>query len=160
MATWQQFSDEAPQLAGAVQAALDAGKHKVMATLRSDGSPRVSGTEVPISGGEVWLGSMPSSVKARDLQRDPRVAIHSATIDEELKTGDAKVSGRAVEVTDPEVLTRFSADFAEESGQDIPEPFHLFRVDITEVVLTTVEGDHLVVRSWHEGRGERRVERS
>lgn len=30
---------------------------------------------------------------------------------------------------------------------------HAFRIDVMEVVLTTVEGDGLVVTSWHPGRG-------
>ena len=69
-------------------------------------------------------------------------------------TGDAKVAGLAVEVTDEDVL----AGFAEDTP---PGPFHLFRLDLTEVVLVRLgePADHLVIESWHEGRGLRRVER-
>lgn len=72
-------------------------------TLWRDGSPRMSGIEVDISGGEVWLGSMPGAMKARDLLRDGRVALHSAAVDPEMTTGDAKLAGRALEVTDEAV---------------------------------------------------------
>jgi hypothetical protein len=37
-----------------------------------------------------------------------------------------------------------------------------FRVDLTEVVLTSLGGDppdHLVIESWQQGKGYRRVER-
>jgi hypothetical protein len=44
MVTWKQFSEEVPALADAVQARFKAHKHHVLATLRKDGSPRVSGT--------------------------------------------------------------------------------------------------------------------
>jgi len=47
------------------------------------------------------------------------------------------------------------------SGGAPPGPFHLFRAGVTEVVLVRVgePPDHLVIESWHEGRGLRRVER-
>src|SRR2546426_12000890 len=41
-------------------------------------------------------------------------------------------------------------------------PFHLFRVDVDEIVLTTLGGDppdHLVIETWRERRGTTRVER-
>ena len=100
MATWEQFSSEAPDLAKAVRARFEATKHHVISTLRRDGSPRVSGTEVEFRGPELILGSMWQAVKARDLQRDGRFALHSNPGDGSLDGGDAKISGRAVEVTD------------------------------------------------------------
>ena len=36
---------------------------------------------------------------------------------------------------------------------------HLFRLDVTELVLTRVQGDDLVVDSWHAGHGARQVTR-
>ena len=70
--------------------------------------------------------------------------------------GDAKLSGRAVEVTDPATVAAFVAHrFGDEHAQQPQEPFHLFRADVTEIVRTTVQGDLLVVESWHEDEGER-----
>jgi hypothetical protein len=156
---WDEFSTEAPDLAGAVRRSFDAGKHKVMATLRRDGAPRVSGTEVQFLEGDLWLGSMPGSVKAADLRRDPRVAIHSPTVDEELAVGDCKVSGRVEEITDPAEKTAWAGHYAQDAGAAPPEPFDLFRVLVDEVARTTVDGDHLVIESWSTARGLRRVER-
>ena len=82
MATWNEVEAAVPELASAVRAAFDAHKHKVLATLRADGSPRVSGNEAVFRGGELWLGMMDRSVKALDLLRDPRLAIHSATVED------------------------------------------------------------------------------
>jgi hypothetical protein len=156
MATWSEISTNAPDLASAVERSFGVGKHKVMATLRRDGSPRVSGTEVVFRSGEVWIGSMPGARKAQDLQRDPRIAIHSPTVDEELTLGDAKLSGTAVEVTEPAVIEAWLAAGAEEGAQAPPPgEFHLFRIDVTEVARTWVEGDELVVASWGAERGER-----
>ena len=86
--------------------------------------------------------------------------MHGATVDAELKDGDAKLSGRAIEVTAPATVAAFVVHrFGNEHQQEPSEPFHLFRADVTEIVRTTVEGDLLVVESWHEGVGTRRVER-
>ena len=156
MASWAGILEQAPELAARVRACFDGHKHKVMATLRADGSPRVSGTEMDFLVGEVWLGSMTGAAKARDLLRDPRVAIHCAPIDLKMVGGDAKLSGRAVEVTDP---AEFAAFYAAAKHPLPTDPFHLFRLDIDEIVLTAVRGDFLVVESWRDGRGMRRIER-
>jgi pyridoxamine 5'-phosphate oxidase-like protein len=159
MASWSEFSAEAPALADAVRQRLDARRHKVLATLRPDGSPRVSGIEATINGGELWLAGMVGSVKFADLRRDTRMALHSGTEDpaDQPPAGeviDAKVGGRAREVTDPEVVARFAA-------QSAAQQFHLFRVDITDAALVRIGDppDHLVIESWREGRGQRRAER-
>ncbi|MER6302762.1 pyridoxamine 5'-phosphate oxidase family protein [Kitasatospora sp. NPDC001539] len=148
MASWQDFEDEAPELAALVRARFEANKHHVLATLRKDGSPRVSGTEVDFVGADAWLGSMHHAVKARDLQRDARFALHSHPGDETMAGGDSKLSGRAVEVTDEDEIAAFSAELPEPP----PTPFHLFRLDLHQVVHTRVEGDHLLVDNWHPGR--------
>lgn len=152
----------APELALAVQRSFDAHIHKTLATLRADGSPRISGQEASFRDGELWLGMMPDSRKARDLLRDPRLALHSATVDPEMPGGDAKLAGRADEVTDQETFDWFVGAEGAEKGQEPPQPFHLFRVDIDEIVLTSLGGDppdHLVIETWREGQSVARVER-
>jgi len=158
MATWAEFEQAVPDLAVAVRERFEAHRHKTMATLRRDGSPRISGTEVEIRDGHMWLGGMPGSMKCRDLQRDPRIAVHSGSDEPAVWTGDAKVAGRAVEVTDPQTI----AAFAVGQEQVPPGPFHLFRLDLTEasVVRLGEPPDHLVVDSWAPGRGRRTVRRS
>src|SRR6059058_2507135 len=101
MATWAEFEAEAPELAGAALDRLRAHKHLTIATLRRDGSPRISGIEFEIVGGDLQLGSMWQAVKALDLQRDPRFALHSGSDDPPAWSGDAKLSGEAEELTDP-----------------------------------------------------------
>jgi general stress protein 26 len=162
MATWDEVRKAAPDLSAAVQRSFDAHIHKTLATLRADGSPRISGQEAPFREGELWLGMMPDSRKARDLERDPRLALHSATVDPEMPDGDAKLSGRAEEVTDRETFAWFVGQEREEKGAEPPQPFHLFRVEVDEIVLTTLGGDppdHLVIETWRERRGITRVER-
>ena len=140
MTSWQGFTQEAPELAKKVHARLIAGKSHVLATVRWDGAPRVSGTEIDFRGQEVYLGSMLDAWKAKDLQRDGRFALHA--FPGFSGGGDAKLSGTAIELTDP-------AEIAALQGNT--EPCHLFRLDITEAALTYVEEDTLYVDSWKEG---------
>ena len=141
MASWREFEAEAPELAARALTYLEAGTHKTLATLRKDGSPRISGTEAEIVDGELQLGSMLNAVKAKDLLRDGRFALHSASPSPPEWDGDAKVAGVAVEVE--------------------REGYHLFRADIREVVVISLneERTKMVVESWHEGRGTSRIER-
>jgi hypothetical protein len=155
MPSWSEVEAEAPELAARAREIFDAHKHKTLATLRRNGSPRISGTEVEFADGEMWLGSMWKSVKALDLQRDPRFALHSGSADPPDWTADAKVAGRVEEITDPERKAAIIGD------EPPPGPAHLFRADIIELVVTGLGDppDHLVIESWHEGRGASRRER-
>src|SRR5262249_2888142 len=86
-----------PEFAQRVRALFDARRHKTIATLRTDGSPRISGIEAVFEDGELVFGSMPNARKGADLRRDPRFALHSATVDpvegsEAQWPGEAKIS--------------------------------------------------------------------
>lgn len=155
MPSWSEVEAAAPELAARARAFLDANKHKTLATLRRDGSPRISGTEVEFADGEAWLGSMWKAVKALDLRRDPRFAVHSASADPEAGWhGDAKLSGTVEEIEDPGLK-------AAHGGGSGETPYHLFRANITELVVVglTEARDKLVIESWHPGSGLRRIER-
>ena len=143
MATWQAFAAAAPSLADRVYKRFTSAETHILATLRRDGSPRVSGSEVDFRDGSVYVGSMLDAVKARDLRRDGRFAIHAAPGDP-AAGGDAKLAGVATEVTDPALL-------AQVQGGD--EPSHLFHLDVREAVLTWVADNTLFAESWQEGRG-------
>lgn len=153
---WHDFELEAPELAAAVRSRFESAKHHVLASLRRDGSPRVSGTEVQFHDGDLVVGMMHQSVKARDLVNDGRFALHASTSDETMSDGDAKVSGLAVEVTDPSALEAYKL------AVKPPPPFHLFRMSLTEVVRTSLhpDGDRLVIERWMPGSGVSRIERS
>jgi hypothetical protein len=154
LCSWQQFAEEAPELAAAVRARFEVTKHHVLATLRSDGAPRVSGTEVIFADGELLLGSMWKAVKALDLRRDGRFALHSNPGEGSMEGGDSKVTGVAVEITGP-----LHAKVEEEMQP--PTPFHLFRLDLDQVVHSTLHpsGDRMVVQWWRPGKPVVTVER-
>ncbi|MGQ0679017.1 MAG: pyridoxamine 5'-phosphate oxidase family protein [Actinomycetota bacterium] len=145
MASWAELELEAPDLAAAIKARFVVNKHHVLATLRRDGSPRVSGIEVQFEDWDVFIGSMGGSKKAADLIGDPRFAIHAGPTDEMMTGGDAKIAGVATEVPAP----------------DTHPGSHRFKLSIDEAVLTGLNErmDHLVIQIWRPGQPVRRVER-
>jgi hypothetical protein len=137
--TWKEFAESAPELASRVQALFTSHKHHTMATVRRDGSPRISGTEVQITDGQLRFGMMSGARRGWDLRRDPRLAIHTQGIDpldddRSAWPGEAKISGSATEV-----------NAGAEPGGD-------YQVDITEVVLTYLDGN-LRIDHWSVHRG-------
>jgi hypothetical protein len=155
VATWKQIEEAEPEFAARVRRLFEAGRHKTIATLRADGSPRISGIECEFADGALRFGSMTGARKGADLRRDPRFALHGPTFHpEEGKEsewpGEAKIAGWANPAgpvsTDP-------------SG-DQPDG-EMFVADIAEVVITHLNdaATKLVVESWTPERGLRLVER-
>jgi pyridoxamine 5'-phosphate oxidase-like protein len=148
--SWHDFEQAEPEFAGRVRALFDARRHKTIATLRADGSPRISGIETEFVEGELRFGSMTAARKGADLARDPRFALHCASDDpaegnERAWPGDAKIAGTAVR-----------------AGQVAGGPEgDLFHAGIGEVVLTHLDeaATKLVIESWTPARGMRRIER-
>lgn len=161
MTTWNDACAAAPDLAGLVQGRFEATGLAFLATLRRDGSPRITGIEPTFWDGELWLGSMWEARKVHDLRRDPRLALHAASVDKEVKEGDARISGRAEEVVDEERKGAVGRAVAEgsEFDPDVHGPWHLFRIDVTEVVLVQPGGDALAITTWRPGEAPRRIER-
>ncbi|PBC82999.1 Pyridoxamine 5'-phosphate oxidase [Streptomyces sp. 2224.1] len=151
---WSVVEAAVPEFAGRVRERFGAYRHHVLATLRKDGGPRLTGLEADFRYGELWLGMMVGSRKVLDLRRDPRFSLHANPgPGTDLSGGDVRVSGRAVEVTDPEAVARYAAVVKP------PEPFHLFRAELTEVLHTSVEDPYVVLESWVPGRPLRTIRR-
>jgi len=144
MPSWSDFESAAPELATRVRERLDAHVHKTLATVRKDGSPRISGTETELRDGELWIGSMRDALKARDLQRDPRFALHSGSDDPDSWKGDAKLAGVVEETSGPS------------------DPHHVFRLDLSEVSTVGLDDErkHLLIDVWTPERGLRRIKRA
>lgn len=160
MPSWNDVIDAASDLAKAVQDRFEKYGLGYLATLRADGSPRISGLEPLFAGGELWLGMMPDSRKVADLRRDPRFALHAANIDKQVADGDARVGGHALLVEDEETTAAFVRAFTDANGYGPGSgPFHLFRADVREVVMVAPAGDHLDIRVWTASKGLTTFER-
>lgn len=142
-ATWAEFAEDAPELADRIRARFSANLHHVIGTIRADGAPRLSGTEVEIGDDDVTIGMMPRSRKLEDVRRDQRVELHSAPLEEDLADGDAKLAGTLTEVPAPE--------------GGVPGTY--LRLDIELASLVQVVGDELVLTTWRPGRATRETRR-
>jgi hypothetical protein len=150
MTAWQDVERAEPEFAQRVRGLFVVRRHKTIATLRADGSPRISGIETAFEDGELAFGSMPNARKGADLRRDPRFALHSATVDpvegsEAHWPGEAKISGRAI----------YAGPMTGGSEGD------RFYADIAGAVHTHLNerATMLVVEWWTPTHGLRRIER-
>ncbi len=156
MSSWSEVEQAEPEFAGRVRGLFDAGRHKTIATLRADGSPRISGIECEFADGDLTFGSMTGARKGADLLRDNRFALHGPTVHpvegkESEWPGEAKIAGRA---------TPAGPVVADETSEQQPEG-EMFVADITSVVLTGLDAGatKLVVEWWTPEQGLRRIER-
>jgi len=156
VASWKSIEEAEPAFAERVRPLFEAGRHKTIATLRRDGSPRISGIECEFVDGELRFGSMTGARKGADLHRDPRFALHGPTFHpergrEQEWPGEAKIAGLAVPAGPVS-----GAEATDQPGGEV------FVADITEVVLTALsaDGTRLVVEWWTPERGLQRIERA
>lgn len=149
---WDEFERAAPGLAQRARDALAAHPHHVVATVGPDGAPRVGGTNVYITDGQLWMGMMPSARRIADLRRDPRCALHSAPLDEQLQRPDVRLDLTAVEMQPG----RFT-DLLQAIGHPDPASAGVgFDLRVRRACVVTVDGDRLVLDTWTPHRGERR----
>ena len=158
MADWSSFAAEAPGIAE-----VFARRHKAtgnlcfLATLRSDGWPRISPMEPRIFEGQLILVGMPNTSKFRDLERDPRFMLHTATVDTQVGDGDAKVWGAVRNVQDEGLQRGWAEDLFAESGFDLRaqrfDPF--FVADLVGAASVEFRRGQLTLTVWRPGQGER-----
>jgi hypothetical protein len=147
---WYDFESQQPVLASVGADKLTSPGVVLVATIRRDGSPRLSPVEPLLWDGDLWLGMGLGSRKAADLRRDPRILVQSIVTSRNGQDGEYKLRGAAVEQPDPETLARYAHEVAARLGW-WPEPgkFHLFRVDITDVTYIR----------WDDGTNDQYVTR-
>ena len=162
MTTWREFTESAPRIAG-----IFARRHAatdnlcMLATVRADGSPRISPMEPRIFEDHLCLVGMPDTTKFGDLARDPRFCLHTATVDTHVKDGDAKLWGAARDLDDKALHRRFAEALYEESGFDIRgrDFDHFYVADITAASSVEIGDGQLDITAWKPGEEERVLHR-
>ncbi|MGN6694572.1 MAG: pyridoxamine 5'-phosphate oxidase family protein [Aquihabitans sp.] len=169
MTTWNDFSQAEPELAERARGIISSTTNCVLATIRADGSPRVSGIDPFFRDGQLWIGSMPNSRKGADLARDPRIALHGIPWESrkvkdgvaDPGEGDVKLTGRAVLLGDAEEGARILSEYFADLGVDEPPGGgDLYTIDLDAVVVIGVEDDQLVIDRWSPEGGRKVVRRS
>ena len=151
---WSMVEEQQPRLAAASRQRLIEPGVVLVATIRRDGTPRLSPVEPFLLDGELWLSMMPTSRKASDLDRDPRVLVHSVIVSRDGGEGEFKVRGVARDEPDLEVQGRYAAAVGPALGwSPTPGSFRLFAVDVLDITVIRYEsetGDQFVTR-WPSG---------
>ncbi len=150
MIRWQEFAENAPQMASLGSEKLDR-KIAYLATLKRDGSPNLHPVTPFIGNGMLFIFTEPSSPKITDLQRDGRYALHSSVARREgeplvefLVTGSARV------IEDRAVRAEAMAIAA---SPVVIEPYVLFEFDIRRALLIEYdEHGNRRIQRWVDGK--------
>jgi hypothetical protein len=156
--SWQEFEKDAPRIAEIFRRRHAAtGNLCFLGTLRPDGFPRICPMEPRFFEDRLWLVGMPDTAKFRDLDRDPRFTLHTATVDTHVSEGDAKVWGTVEDVRDPELHARFADDLFAETGFDLRgRTFDRFLgARLVGASAVEVGEGHLDVTVWRAGGQEK-----
>lgn len=148
--SWSRLEAEAPGLARLGRERL-AGGLALLGTVRADGSPRVSPIGVFFLGGELVIGVMTRSGKARDLRGDPRVALQSLVSAPDDGEPELKLYGR-VEPSD--------ADGGWWEGGRSGVDVYALQVAEAVAVEWNLAASRMVVRCWTPAKGETVTERT
>jgi uncharacterized pyridoxamine 5'-phosphate oxidase family protein len=145
MTTWQEFAQQAPQLAAFGEARFGS-EVAYLGTVRPDGGPRVHPV-TPIVGEQLFLFMEPTSPKGKDLQRDPRYTLHCSVEDSGGGGGEFYVRGQAVLVED--------AALREEAINAAPyspaERYILFVLSVEFAFMNVYEDGQSNTRRWRAG---------
>lgn len=160
MVTWSRFAEEAPHIAEIFTRRHGATGHLCMlGTIRSDGYPRISPVEPGVFEDQLVVTGMPGTTKFRDLGRDPRFCMHTATIDPYVGDGDVKLWADAVNLQDKDFHARFASDLFESTGFDLRgevfDPFYV--ADLVGASSVEFVDQRLLITIWKPGEGERTV---
>jgi hypothetical protein len=133
---WAEFESQQSRLAELGRQKLGGAGVVLVATVRRDGTPRVSPVEPLFWERDLWLSMGLGSLKARDLMRDPRVLVHSIVTGRDGTDGEYKIRGRALSEPDPGIQEGYAHEVVERLGWT-PQvgKFHLFRVDIEDATF-------------------------
>jgi hypothetical protein len=147
------WGDLPPGIAGPGRDLLERRGLAMLGTLRADGRPRLGPVEAHVVGARLLLGAMPRSLKARDLERDPRCTLQSVVADPHSGEPELKLYCRAV----PSEGEPPGAWWAGRAAADAL----VYELEIDEAALVEwdLELGEMTVCSWSPERGLRTATR-
>ena len=124
-----------------------------LGTLRHDGRPRIGPVEARVLDGRLLIGVMPRSLKARDLERDPRSTLQTVVAGPDSGEPELKLYCRAA----PSEGEPPGAWWAGRPAGDV----RVYELGIDEAALVEWNlGDaEMTVTSWSRSRGLRTTTR-
>ena len=152
MARWADVAASDPPLAAAAEPLLTTFTLAYLATVRPDGAPRVHPVTITLHGGDLWAFLVAGTPKRRDLERDPRYALHSfprfpAGTVESYVDDELVLRGRAEPVDDPELRSAVAAVH----NDTVHKRDRLFRLELEYVQHKTRRGGRAAYTRWSSG---------
>jgi hypothetical protein len=142
---WDGFVDACPEIAERAEERFRRRELCMLGTLRIDGWPRISPCALDFVAGR----------KALELLRDPRCVLHSCTTDRMGPEGDAKISGRAIDVRDLELRQAYREAVKARIDWAPDEPtFHAFSIDVVSAGFISFTEPRTVI-AWDPTGGTR-----
>ena len=142
MTSWKEFTHQAPELAAFGQARFQS-EVAYLGTVRADGSPRVHPV-TPILGEQLFLFMEPTSPKGKDLQREPRYALHCSVEDSSGGGGEFYIRGRAALTDD----THIREQAVRASSYTPQDRYILFVLSVEFAFMNTYVGGLPDARRW------------
>jgi hypothetical protein len=153
---WKSFAAACPEIAQPAEEAFRRDELVMLGTLRKDGWPRISPCELDFVDEHLMLGMMWRSPKALDLQRDPRIVVHSVTCDRRALVPDLKIYGSAVEHAEPDIRRAYRDAIKARIDWEPEEPsFHVFSLDIRSAGYLRFQDGKESVMKWNPSDGLR-----
>ncbi len=125
------------------------GRLAYLATVRSDGSPRVFPVGPFTDGVALWVFIGGRSPKRYDLINDRRYALHCSVEDDQGGSGEFHITGRALRVTDR--ATRKRAENVWPGSDPILPDYLLFELLISTALHTVYINGEPVRERWDSG---------
>ena len=159
MPRWADLEAAAPRLAASGRELINRFRFVYVGTLRRDGTPRISAVEARIVAGELAMSMIPGTLKARDLLRDPRVAVNAPLEHPDDPNEEFKLRGRALELHERDLQEAVAAAIERTSGWRPQRDWHYFSVDITDAAFIAWSEGVMRMTRWSPERGVQAVER-
>lgn len=147
MPSWGDFAKANPALADFGVARIK-GRVSFLATIRPDGGPRVHPVAPFFQNGHLYVYMEPTSPKGKDLQRDPRYALHCAVEDTNGGNGEFYVRGQAQLIREPaQRATIFQ--IARGLGYHPKDRYIIFELEVQQASSLVYQGNEIVRDHWN-----------
>ena len=154
--TWGKFAAIDPALAAFGEQRLS-NRVSYLATIRSDGGPRVYPVTPHFANATCFVYMEPTSPKVSDLERDARYALHCYVENNDGGDGEFGIRGSAERLNDP-LRRRQLFDAARAQGFKPRERYVLFELRVGVAFSTTYDSEGLPNRKlWKPSGPVRRV---
>ena len=158
MLTWEKFERAAPEIATNGRGLIERFQFVLIGTLTKDGSPRVTPVEAYIIDGHLLVNMIPRSLKALDLNRDPRFYVHAPVTSKE-GSPEFKLAGRAAVLEDQELRQKLDDLFWEMiKWRPLPDSHYFELLAERAAWITYGEEKQRSIR-WRAGSPEKHLEK-